>query len=113
LFDEKRIPIRVDPDAPEGAFIKALTDLKVEVVEVPAREYRQACGTFLASVVNGELRHIRQESLSRSVSVADRRDVGHEGGWAWTASTDISPLKAATLALSGVEVNKAAPVFAY
>jgi hypothetical protein len=106
LYARDRLPVRIDPTAPEAAFKRALTDRNVEVVEVSARDYQQACASFLAGVVNGELHHNKQESLTRAVSMADRRDVGHEGAWVWTATIDISTLKAATLALSGIEKRR-------
>jgi hypothetical protein len=103
LYSRKRIPVHVNPEATEGAFIRALSDRKVPVVEVGHRDYKQACGAFLAALENDRLRHIDQEALNRSVAAADRRDVGHEGGWVWERpQVDISPLVAATLALSGV-----------
>jgi hypothetical protein len=103
LHSRKRVPVRVNPEASEGAFLKPLRAEKVSVVEVGHRDYKQACGAFLAAVENDGLRHLDQESMNRSVAAADRRDVGHEGGWVWERpSVDISPLLAATLALSGV-----------
>jgi hypothetical protein len=103
LYSRKRVAVRVNPEASEGAFLKPLRAENVSVVEVGHRDYKQACGTFLAAVENDGLRHLDQESMNRSVAAADRRDVGHEGGWVWERPTvDISPLVAATLALSGV-----------
>lgn len=106
LFAKHRLPIRVNPAGSEGALIRALTDARIEVVEVSSREYQQACGAFVLAVENGELRHIDQESLNRAVASGGRRDVGKEGGWAWeqVGPSDITPLRAATLALSGVEL---------
>jgi hypothetical protein len=104
LFVKHKVPIRVNPASAEGALINALTDARVDLVEVSSREYQQACGAFLLAVENGEVRHIDQESLNRSVSAVGRRDVGKEGGWMWEqlGPVDITPLRAATLALSGV-----------
>jgi hypothetical protein len=78
------------------------------VVEVGGREYQQACGELLAAVEGGRIRHIDQKPLNIAVSAAGRRDVGKEGGWVWVrpGAIDISPLKAATLALSGVELKR-------
>lgn len=107
LYAKRRIPIRVNPAAADGALIKALTDAKVEVIEVDARSYQQACGAFLMAVNNGELRHIDQQSMNIAAVAAGRRDIGKEGGWVWAhGARDISPLTAATLALSGVEDNE-------
>jgi hypothetical protein len=52
---------------------------------------------------NGTIRHLGQSHLDRAIRAVQRRDVGKEGGWVWAESQiDLSPLKAATLALSGV-----------
>jgi hypothetical protein len=104
-FIRKRIPLRVNPSAPEGAFVRPLRELGVEIVEVTPRDYQQACGEVLDAVKNGKIHHLGQAELDRAVRSAERRDVGKEGGWVWAdpaSGVDLSPLKAATLALSGV-----------
>lgn len=107
LFGRRRTPIRVNPAAAEGALIASLRDARIEVVEVSGRGYAQACGAFLAAVTNDQIRHLGQDSLNRAVSVADRRDVGPEGGWVWTRTGyDLTPLVAATLAVSGVAMKR-------
>jgi hypothetical protein len=108
LFGRKRLPIRIDPAGSEGAFIRPLREAGVEVFEVGGREYQQACGELLAAIDAGKVRHLGQAALNRSVAAAGRRDVGKEGGWVWVrpGAVDISPLKAATLALSGVELKR-------
>lgn len=108
LWPKKRIPIRIDPSDAGGAFIRPLRDAGVEVIEVAGREYSQACGELLTAVTDGKVRHIDQECLNRAAAAAAKREVGREGGWVWarSGSVDISPLKAATLALSGVEKKR-------
>jgi phage terminase large subunit-like protein len=108
LHKRKRLPIRVDPAGAEGAFIRPLREAGVEVIEVGSREYQQACGEMLAAVEGGRVHHINQTALNTAVAAAGRRDVGKEGGWVWVrpGSVDVSPLKAATLALSGVELKR-------
>lgn len=115
LHERKKKPIRIDPSGSEGAFIRPLKDAGVDVVEVGSREYQQACGEFLSAVEGGRIRHIDQKPLNIAVAVAGRRDVGKEGGWVWVrpGATDISPLKAATLALSGVELKRKPRIHAY
>lgn len=114
LFRRRKTPIRVNPAGGEGAHIQELRDLKVEVIEVPGRDYQQACGAFLAAVQNDQLRHIGQQTLTRAVSIADRRDIGQEGGWVWTrGGFDITPLVAATLAVSGVAAKRTPKIHAY
>ena len=104
LYERKRIPIRIDPTGAAGSFIRPLTEAGVEVIEVRGREYQQACGELLAAVEDGSIRHIDQLPMNKAVAAAGKRDVGKEGGWVWVrpGAIDISPLKAATLALSGV-----------
>lgn len=108
LYPRKRLPIRIDPSDSAGAFIRPLKEAGVEVVEVAGREYQQACGELLAAVEGGRIRHLGQASLNKAVAAAGRRDVGKEGGWVWVrpGAIDISPLKAASLALSGVELKR-------
>jgi phage terminase large subunit-like protein len=108
LHKRKRTSIRIDPSGAEGAFIRPLREAGVDVIEVGGREYQQACGELLAAVEGGRIRHIDQKPLNIAVSAAGRRDVGKEGGWVWVrpGAIDISPLKAATLALSGVELKR-------
>jgi hypothetical protein len=114
LHGRRKTPIRVNPAAAEGAFIRSLKDARVEVHEVSGREYQQACGALLEAVKNDGLRHLGQEMLTRAVTVADRRDVGLEGGWVWArAGYDITPLIAATLAVSGVETRRIPKIHAY
>lgn len=103
----KKRPIRVFSSAPEGAFIRPLREAGVEVVEVSPRLYQQTCAEILDTIKNGTIRHLGQTDLDRAVRAVQRRDVGKEGGWVWAESqTDLSPLKAATLALSGVEKRR-------
>lgn len=103
----KRTPILIDPAGAEGMLIRSLTDEGVGIEEVSPRLYQQSCGRVLAAVKNNELRHLDQDEMNRAVSVADRHDVGREGGWVWEHShvADITPLKAATVALAGVAAD--------
>lgn len=105
LYERKKTSIRLNPAAPEGAFVRPLTEAGVEVVEVTARQYQQGCGEVLDTIKNGAIRHLGQSPLNRAVRAVQRRDVGKDGGWVWTepaSGVDVSTLKAATLALSGV-----------
>lgn len=116
LYGRKKVPIRVNPAAPEGAFVRPLTEAKVGLVEVTGRQYQQACGEMLDSIKNGTIRHLGQTSLDRAVKAVQRRDVGKEGGWVWTepaSGVDLSVLKAATLALSGVTARRPPRIHVY
>lgn len=115
LHQRKKLPIRIDPAGSEGAFIRPLTEAGVEVVEVGSREYAQACGEVLTAVVAGRVRHINQAPLNMAAAAAGKREVGKEGGWVWVrpGAVDVSPLKAATLALSGVELKRKPRIHVY
>lgn len=106
LWERKKTPVCINPDSGEGALKRALEDAGVGVVEVSARQYRQACGEVLDSIKNGTIRHLGQSSFDRAVRAVQRRDVGKEGAWVWADSqVDLTPLKAATLALTGVATD--------
>lgn len=105
IWGRKKVPFRVNPGSVEGSFIRELSELGVGLVEVTGREYQQTCGEVLDRIKNRTVRHLGQPALNHAVSAAQRRDVGKEGGWVWAeplSGVDLSPLKAATLALSGV-----------
>ncbi|HKY47519.1 MAG TPA: hypothetical protein VJQ79_05985 [Acidimicrobiia bacterium] len=116
LYKRKKIPIRVNPAAPEGAFVRPLTEAKVETKQVTGREYQQACGEVLDTIKNGTIRHLGQTSLDRAVKAVQRRDVGKDGGWVWAepvSGVDVTSLKAATLALSGVTSKRPPRIHVY
>ena len=103
LYKRKHKAVTVNPAAGEGAFIKRLESAGVKVEQVSGRAYQNGCGEVLDTIKNGTIRHLGQSALSRAVRQAQRRDVGKEGGWVWAdADVDLSPLKAVTLALTGV-----------
>ena len=103
LHKRKKKPIRVNPAGGEGAFIRPLEEAGVKVEQVSARAYQNGCGEVLDTIKNGTIRHLGQSALSRAVRTAQRRDVGKEGAWVWADTEgDLSPLKAITLALTGV-----------
>ena len=103
LHKRKKKPIRVNPAAPEGGFVRPLREAGVVVEEVSSRQYQQACAEVLDTIKNGTIRHLDQSALNRAVRAVQRRDVGKEGAWVWADSpTDLTTLKAATLALTGV-----------
>lgn len=109
LHKRKKTPIRINPAAPEGAFRRPLEEAGVKVAEVGARQYQQACGEILDCMKNGTIRHLGQTSLDRAIRAVQRRDVGKEGGWVWAdpaSGVELAPLKAATLALSGVTARR-------
>jgi hypothetical protein len=110
----KRIPIRVQKSAPEGAFIAPLRERGVEVVEVSPSEAAQAAGQLIDAVSSRALVHLGQPSLGVAVRGAVLR-VSSDGASAWSqrsSSVEITPLVAVTNAAGGVPAAVAArPVF--
>ena len=101
----------VDASGPAGSLIAPLEAAGIEVLKPSARDAAQACGQFLDAVMDGDdppLRHRGQPALTAAVAGAARRPLGD--AWAWarkSASADISPLVAATLALWGHGIKAA------
>lgn len=97
--------VRLDPSAAAGALIQPLRDAGVTVIEVSPREYTQACGAIFDAVMEHDtVRHLGQPDLDAAVAAARPKPVG-DSAWKWArrdVSEDITPLVAATLALSGV-----------
>lgn len=99
----KKKAIRVHPNSVEGGFVRPMREAGIEVDEIKPKQYQQACAEVLDAIKNGTIRHLGQTSLDRSVRAVQRRDVGKEGAWVWADSpVDLTTLKAATLALTGV-----------
>ncbi len=115
LYGRKKVPIRVLGGA-GFAFTRPLIEAGVEVLEVSARQYQQACGEVLDSIKNGTIRHLGQPALNRATKAVQRRDVGKDGGWVWAdpvSGVDVTTLKAATLALTGVTAKRPPRVHVY
>jgi hypothetical protein len=109
----KPVAFVVDPASPAGSLITKLEAAGITVTSTSAREHAQACGAFYDAVVKpkeahedwaSKLRHLDQAPLNTALAGAEKRTLGD--AWAWarrTATSDISPLVAATLALWGLE----------
>lgn len=103
---DKPGPVFIDPKGPAGALLVDLAEQGIVPVEVTPPQHAQACGGLLAAVTfdGPELRlhHDGQHALDSAVAGATRRPYGDS--WAWnrrTATVDISPLVAVTLARWG------------
>lgn len=94
-------PIVLDPSSPAGGLVAHLAAAGVDVREVSHRDHAQACGALVDAVRNESLRHLGQPSLTAALSGAAKRQSGDVWLWSRSAShVDITPLVAATLALS-------------
>ena len=110
-WQAKRIPIRIRPNAPEGAFIAPLREKGVEVDEVSGPDTARATEQLINAVRTKALVHIGQRSLDVAVHAAVLRAVGDATTWAQrprrsgqSPSIEITPLMAVTVALGGVPV---------
>jgi hypothetical protein len=105
-------PVYLDPKGPAGLLLAQLSAVGIEAVQVTPGEHAQACGGLLAAVISGELVHERQPVLDLAVKGATRRPYGD--AWAWnrrSATVDISPLVAVTLARWAATTSKPTEVF--
>lgn len=114
----------IDDKSPASSLITELENFGVTVLSPTTTEFAVSCGEFHTAVVprKGEVPkvvHTGQQPLTNAVAAAGKRDLA--GKWAWdlkNASSDISPLVAATLAFWGYkklsqEAPASAPWVAY
>ena len=102
VSDHAAGPIMVDESSPAGSLIPELAADGFSVEGVAGRALGQACGQFFDLVAEKGLRHLGQPELTQALLGAAKRPV--VDAWAWarrTSTSDISPLVAATLAVSG------------
>jgi hypothetical protein len=79
---------------------------KIEVTPIRVAELGAACTLVLNGVIKGELHHIGQPQFSAAALSAGKRPLGDTGMWVWSrklATSDITPIQAATLALAGAQ----------
>ena len=103
LYDRHRpTAIVVDTAGPAAPLHAELQARRLPVVTLAARDMAAACGAFYDDVVNGRLYHRGDTELDAAVAGATRRALAN--AWAWerrSATVDITPLVAATLARWG------------
>lgn len=106
----KKQPVRalmIDVLSPAGSFIDPLEKLGISVSRTGSNIMAAACGQFYDHVMAHELRHLDQVPLNLAVASARKRRLAD--AWAWNRShedVDITPLVAATLALTGRTYQK-------
>lgn len=98
----------IDAKSPAVPLVEELKRRKVRNVVVTGwDDMATACAGLLGSVIEGTVRHTDQPQLTAALAVASKRALGDR--WAWnrrTATSDITPLVAVTLALWGVQGSK-------
>ena len=107
--------IVVDPAGPAGSLILDLENAGITVSQSSPRDMAQACGALYDAILEGAVRHLDQPILNAAVSLAERRPLADAWAWQRKSKGDISPLVAATLALSAARrpPEQSAPVFAF
>ncbi len=93
--------VRMDSYGPAASVLHAIEEAEVQIDTINASDHSQACGRLLDAVAEGSLRHLGSTQLDNAIRAAKTRPLGD--AWAWSrknSSEDISPLVAATLALS-------------
>lgn len=100
---ERHNPISVvcDRMGPGASLLPKLDEVGVPVVGYDSNEVAAACARLVDAINEQTLRHLGSLDLLNAIRAAKTRPLGER--WAWarrTSSADISPLVAATLALS-------------
>lgn len=94
------IAVGLDPASEAGALIVDLVNAGIEVTTLTAREYAQACVSYVGKLGSAELWHLGQPEMMAALSGAQKRKLAD--AWAWdrlNATTDITPLVSSTIAL--------------
>lgn len=94
----------IDGQSPAASLIDALRVKGVVVTTTHAGQMAQACGMFYDAVIENQLRHLDVPLLNSALGVARKRAL--RDAWAWhrkNATSDITPLVSATLALWGAQ----------
>jgi hypothetical protein len=87
-----------------------LNGTRVRVQVIKTADIGATCTTLLSGVVTADVRHMDQPQLSAAALSAGKRVLADSGMWVWsrrTATSDITPIQAATLALHGAQTTKA------
>lgn len=92
----------LDARSPAASLLGDLRTAGVQALETNADQMTAACSGFYDAAMQGQVRHTGQTQLMDALTVARKRAIGDR--WAWnrmSATSDITPLVAATLALWG------------
>lgn len=113
-LDEKQRPVAIvcDGYGPVQSIVAAVEEAGVKVIQVTAAEHAQACGRFVDVIQQRSGRHLGSSELTGAIRGAKSRPLGD--AWAWSrrnSDVDISPLVAATLALSAAIEGRARSVY--
>lgn len=106
LTERHAVEVEVDGRGPAARLIPHLEKAGVQLRIYQTTEILDAWDAFYTAVRDAKLLHFNYAELDSAVDGATTRTVGDRTAWARrTASTEISPLEAATLALHRVTLN--------
>ncbi len=95
------VEIVCDGYGPSAAIARRVDEAGIKVRRYDAADYGIACGEFAVAVGENALVHLGQDEMTAAIRGAKARPLTDRWAWSRTKSTvDISPLVAATLALS-------------
>lgn len=101
--------VALDDGSPSKSLLEPLKKARVRTVSPSVRELGAACAEVLAGVVAGSVHHIEQHQLTAAAQVAGKRPLGDTGLWTYSrrlATSDITPILSATLALWAATLDK-------
>lgn len=101
---ERSIEVVIDDISPAAQLVPELRSRKMKVRKSTARDMSKGCLLFESKTKAGGLTHGGQESVTKALMGARKREIGDAGGWGWDrrdSSVSIYPLVASTLALLG------------
>lgn len=101
--------VAADAGSPSLALFDDFKAAGVRLMVPRVVELGQSCGTVLAGVIAGSVWHTDQPQMTTAAMTAGKRMLGDTGMWVWsrrTATSDITPIQAATLALWAAEHDK-------
>lgn len=93
----------------ERAGVWTFAGTKVRAQAIRVADLGATCSSLLSGVVTLDVRHIDQPQLNAAALAAGKRALGDTGMWVWSrrsATSDITPIQAASLALHGAQTSK-------
>lgn len=87
----------------------AFVGTKVKVNAIRVSDLGASCASLLSGLSTEDIRHMGQAPLTTAALAAGKRDLADTGMWTWhrrAATSDITPIQAATLALHGAQATK-------
>lgn len=92
----------IDPHSQAATLIRPLSEAGVVVVEPSTSDVVVANGVYRDELGAGRLRHVAHPALEAAARAAELRPLAGAQTWDQRVATDVSPLRAATLALWGL-----------